>query len=173
MVENKLIVFGLSSAGKTSLSKYIKEETNTINEKEKEHETFDINKMIIDSVEVLIYDIPGDLPFMNSEGPLNIPENIIFLFVLDTADSARFGQAKKELDKVINNLNLRGLPLIVCFHKMDLESARNNYTKARGILKLPLIEQREVFWFKTSIITGKGIAKLKAKLVELIEKSRW
>ncbi len=169
-MENKVIIFGLPSAGKTTLSRQIKEKGNSI--REEENNVFNINQMILHSAKFLIQDVPGEISIDDS-WRMGVPENIILLFVLDTADGARFDQAKNELDKVMNNLNLRSFPLIVCFHKMDLQAAQNNYAKARGTLKLPLIQQREVFFFKTSAITREGIVDLKAKLVELIEQARW
>ncbi len=169
-MDDKIFLFGLENAGKTTLCKYIKDDSFL--ENPEATRAFNIDQMIIKSIECVVWDAPGQKSYRDSWSS-GFPGTSIFLFVLDTSDAIRFDEAKKELDNVVNNLNTRGIPLMVCFHKMDLEDAQANYVKARGTLKLPLIKERPVQWLKTSAKTGEGIEDLKSKLVELIEKSRW
>ncbi|MFO8019268.1 MAG: ADP-ribosylation factor-like protein [Promethearchaeia archaeon] len=115
---------------------------------------------------------PGQIQYRKKWSKGVLDTNIL-VFVLDTADKERFDEAKKELYRLLNNLDTRGAPLIVCFHKMDLDAAQENFEEAKDMLELSKIDKREGYWFKTSVKTREGIEELKEKLVEVVEKSRW
>ena len=167
---NKVFLFGLDNAGKTTLSEFIREEK--VLDDPEPTKSFNINSMIIKDLDFIIWDAPGQTKYRGKWGK-GVLDTRILTFVLDTSDKERFEEAKRELDKVLSDSNTRGAPLIVCFHKMDLEEAKENFKEARGALKLPLIDERDVHWLKTSVKTGEGIEKLKDTLVEVVEKTRW
>ena len=87
-------------------------------------------------------------------------ESDLLIFVLDTADNERFDEAKMELDIILNNFDTKGIPIIICFHKIDLENARENIKEAFKILELREIKERKVNWLKTSVISSEGIEDL-------------
>jgi small GTP-binding protein len=170
MSKNKIFMFGLDFAGKSTLSEYIRKEE--VLDDPKPTKTFNIEGMILQDLEFILWDAPGQLEYRKRWNKGILDTNIL-MFVLDTADKERFDEAKRELDRVINDLETRGAPLIVCFHKMDLEEAQSNFEEAKDTLQISHIDEREGYWFKTSVKTGKGIEPLKDKLVELVEKARW
>jgi small GTP-binding protein len=170
MAKNKIFLFGLDNAGKTTLSEYIREDK--LLDDPKPTKSFNINGMILKNLEFIIWDAPGQTQYRKKWSKGILDTNIL-MFVLDTADEERLEEAKKELYRVINDLDTRGAPLIVCFHKMDLEEAESNLEKAKGTLKMSQINEREGYWFRTSVKTGEGIEPLKEKLVDLVEKARW
>ena len=169
MVAPKIFLFGLDEAGKTSLSNYIKTEKVT---DPRPTLGISINKWVLESVEFQTWDVPGQINLRHL-WPTSFLRARILLFVLDTANSARFDEAKKELDKILANYETHGIPLVFCFHKMDLPESKENINKARAIFKLPLILDRPVIPFQTSIKGGEGIEDLKSNLVAMIKELRW
>ena len=63
--------------------------------------------------------------------------------------------------KVLNEYDKAGLPLVVCFHKMDLEEAKANLAAAKEAINVRGIKGRQVNWVSTSIFTDEGIEDLK------------
>ncbi|MGV9171578.1 MAG: ADP-ribosylation factor-like protein [Promethearchaeia archaeon] len=170
MAKNKIFMFGLDNAGKTTLSEYIRKEK--VLDDPQPTKSFNIGGMILESLDYVIWDAPGQLKYRQKWSKGILDTNIL-VFVLDTADKERFDEAKEVLYRVLNDLDTRGVQLIVCFHKMDLEAAQENFKMAKDTLQLSKIDEREGYWFKTSVKTGEGIEELKEKLVEVVEKSRW
>lgn len=165
----KIFLFGIDRAGKTTLSRTIKEEKDV---KTRPTLSFDISKWIIKDLEFAVWDAPGQKRFRDvwSKG---FDKAQVLLFVLDTADPERFEEAKTEFYTVINNPDTQGVPLIFCFHKIDLPHAKENVAKARELFKLPLITNRQVFPFESTVNSTLGIDPIKDKLVELIQSARW
>ena len=169
MLPTKVFLFGIDNAGKTALAKTMKDEAATDTEPTI---SFDITKMVIKNLEFAIWDAPGQVDFRETwlEG---LDKAQVLLFVVDTTDETRFKEAKQELDKILNAIETREIPLVFCFHKMDLPEATANYNKAREIFKVPLIRNRKVFRLETSINQPETITAVKDKLAELIQKARW
>ena len=169
MSQIKVFLFGINNAGKTAFSKTMK------NEKVIETEptiVFDITKWVIKNLEFAVWDAPGQVKFRAAwrEG---LDKAQVLLFVLDTTDKVRFEEAKRELDTVLNLYETARIPLIICFHKMDLPEAKANHDRAREILKVPLIRNRKVYPFDTSIKIPATLNAVKDKLAEIIQKARW
>jgi small GTP-binding protein len=169
MLPIKVFLFGIDNAGKTALAKAMKNEKvidtePTIN--------FDITKLVIKNLKFVVWDAPGQVKFRVAwkEG---IDKAQVLLFLVDTTDETRFEEAKQELDKVLNAYETARVPLIFCFHKMDLPDAIANHDKAREIFKVPLIRNRKVFTFDTSIEQQETITAVKNQLADIIEKARW
>ncbi len=169
MVSTKVFLFGIDRAGKTTLSQRIKtgEKTDT-----KPTLAFNIDKWVIDALDFQVWDAPGQVRFRNLwKNGMNKAQ--VLLFVLDTADAARFDEAKAEFDKVIRDMETARIPLVFCFNKIDLEAAKANYNKARELFKLPLITDRKVQFFQVSANENTGIDKVKAAIVDAIQNARW
>ena len=170
MPAHKVFLFGLDSAGKSTLAHFIKEEqvkndtTPTL--------TFSIDQLIIKDIEFILWDAPGQVLYRKrwARGVLDAK---ILIFLLDTSDEARFQEARNELDNVLKNYDTRGIPLIICFHKMDLEHSHQNFEKASLSLKLSSIEERKIYFLKTSVHDPASINELKNILINIIEKERW
>ena len=169
MVAPKIFLFGLDEAGKTSLSTFIKSEEVT---DPRPTLGLSIDKWVLDSVEFQTWDVPGQLNLRYLWTSAFLKARLL-LFVLDINDRARYIEAKRELDKVLADYETNGIPLIFCFHKMDLPHSSEYFIEARGIFKLPQINNRAVEVFQTSIKSGLGIDELKAKIVAMIQESRW
>src|SRR5271157_872605 len=174
MVLQKIFLFGLDNAGKTSLSQAIR--TGKATEDNKPTKAFDIKELILrdfdKNIEIKIWDAPGQVPFRKTWGRGMEKANIL-MFVVDTADANRFPEAKRELDKVIQDMDTRSVPLVCLFHKMDLEDAQANLEDARAFLKLPLITERDVYPLETSVNDPDSIDKIKTTIGDIITKARW
>ncbi|XP_053507365.1 ADP-ribosylation factor-like protein 14 [Ictalurus furcatus] len=79
------------------------------------------------------------------------------VFVVDSKDKARIPEAKQELEKILGNKSLKGLPLIVLANKQDLPGAASAGDVAE-ILKLKEIcGKRHWFLQPCSGKTGAGL----------------
>ena len=90
------------------------------------------------------------------------------MFVLDVADSERFSESKQEFDHIISDPMTKNMPLLFCFHKIDLPAARKNMELARSVFKLSQITDRKMATFDTSIYKCDDIELLKQTLIDFI-----
>ncbi len=170
--KNKIFLFGLDNAGKTTILKLLKEDE--IIENSDPTRQFDIVNMIIKDLNCYIWDAPGQIEY-RKRWEKGVIDTDILIFLLDTADNERFSEAKKELERVLNELDTEGLPLIACFHKLDLKDAQDNLKEAIETLNLREIKERKVNWLKTSVYTKEGIEDLKLLVyltILMIEKQK-
>ncbi|UYP44270.1 hypothetical protein NEF87_000555 [Candidatus Lokiarchaeum ossiferum] len=177
MPAHKLFLFGLDKAGKTTLSHFIKEAKEI---QPRPTLAFNLDKWIIKDLEFQIWDAPGQvsLRYVWKNG---FNRAKILMFVLDCSHPERFEEAFTEFNQVIMNADTRGIPLVFCFHKWDIDLAQASYNDARAVFKLPLITDRPVFSYRTTvknletskIPSNEDIGGLKLKLVELIQSERW
>ncbi|CAH2302225.1 ADP-ribosylation factor-like [Pelobates cultripes] len=60
------------------------------------------------------------------------------IFVVDSADSERFPEAKSELEAILETDDMRGVPLLVMANKQDLPGARKtlDVAEALGLMKI-------------------------------------
>jgi ADP-ribosylation factor 6 len=169
MIPIKIFLFGIDNAGKTALSGALKGEKLTETEPTI---TFDITKLIIKKIEFAVWDAPGQIKFREAwkEG---LQKAQVLMFVVDTTDVQRFEEAKRELDKVLNTLETSRIPLVICFHKMDLPAAQKNHKLVLEMFKTQNIRNRTVYSFDTSIKKPESLNAVKDKLSEIIQKARW
>lgn len=153
----KLFLFGLDNAGKTSLLKYLKEEE--VDDDPSPTREFDVIKLVIESQNFFIWDAPGQVKY-REQWERGVLESDLLIFVIDTADNERFDEAKMELDIILNNFDTKGVPIIICFHKIDLENAKENIKDAIKTINLSEIKERKVNWLKTSVVSKDGIEDL-------------
>lgn len=167
---HKVFIFGLDNAGKTTLTQFIKDDTEI--QKTSPTLSFGIDNLIIKDIDFVFWDAPGQQNLRSRWGR-GLLDAKILVFILDTSDTERFEEAKEELNKILDNIDARGIALIFCFHKMDLQESKDNYTKARDLFKLQRVGEREVYRYQTSVHEENGVKEVKDKLVEIIEKERW
>jgi len=170
LIKNKVFLFGLDNSGKTSIVNAIKKEPEP--GKTKPTIAFNINSIILKATEFVIWDAPGQVLYRD-KWKRGMLEAEILCFILDTADLERFDEAKEELNKILENPENRNLPLVICFHKMDLDDAKKNLPTARGMFQLPPFDERKLYKLETSIYIDETIEALKDKFIEIIEQSRW
>ncbi len=170
MVDYKVFLCGLDNAGKTTLANYIID--NVILKDPEPTRAFGIDYLVLKGMDFIFWDAPGQISY-RKKWERGVMGSNFLMFVLDVADKERFKEAKQQLNIVLEDYDTRGLPLIFCFHKMDLAEAQENLPEAEEILTLNTIVERKVFPLKTSVKSGEGIEELKSLLVDLVQKSRW
>ena len=170
MVKNKIFLFGLDAAGKTSIVNLIKnlpepgETSPTVK--------FDISEMIIENTEFVIWDAPGQTLYRQKWGK-GVLESQILCFVLELYTPERFNEAKKVLNEMLDNPETKGLPLIICYNKIDIIDAKKKLPEAKETIKAEYIRDRPVHEIETSIMNPDSILKLKKLFIQVIEDSRW
>ena len=170
IVKHKCFLFGLDNAGKTSIVNYI----NNLPDPGDTLPTlsFNINQIIIKDTEFIIWDAPGQVRY-REKWKIGMLEAAILCYVVDMSIPIRFNEAKMELDKVLALDEAEGLPLIICFHKLDYPDSQKALPKAKGMFSKDLFSGRDVYTLETTIFNPDSILKLKDLLVEIIEKARW
>ena len=137
---------GLEMAGKTSIIKYF--ETSKI-------KTYiPTNALLITRIRTSkkkydLVDCPGQkkLRYIWEEG-LKLAKCLIF--VLDISDKEKFTEAKRELDLILSKKTTNGMPLIITYHKLDLNIPMENYQMADSIFK-QFNPSNKTFFIQTSI----------------------
>nr|MDO8115483.1 ADP-ribosylation factor-like protein [Candidatus Sigynarchaeota archaeon] len=160
----KIFLFGIDNAGKTALSMTIKNE-KVVNLAPTT--AFNISKWVIKALEFAVWDAPGQIKY-REEWIDGLDQAQVLMFVLDTTDAARFDESKRELDRILNDQQAARVPLVFCFHKMDLPEAKANHAKAQEVFKLSEIRNRKVYSFDTSIKNPESLNPVKDALVFII-----
>jgi len=156
---HKIFLFGLDNAGKSTLVKYIKDEV--IIKDGSPTRKFDIiSDVVINQFNFVIWDAPGQEKFRRDWGD-GVRETEVLLFVFDISTLDRVQEAKKELEEILKLETVKRVPLVVCFHKKDIAEFNDDFKEALIDLELEKIEDREVYWLKTSVYEKETIDNLK------------
>lgn len=167
---NKIFFFGLDNSGKTSIVNSIKKLPNPGNTSPTLN--FSISQIIIDNTEFVIWDAPGQIN-LRKTWKSGLGESRLLCFIVDVLEPERFEKAREELDKILREEEVRTLPLIICFHKMDIPDAKHYLSKAKKIFSPDSIDEFKVQTLQTTIFNPDSILKLKEMFVDLIEEGRW
>jgi ADP-ribosylation factor-like protein 8 len=170
MNANKVFLFGLDNAGKSTISHYLK--TGQVVEGLTPTRLFSIDEFILNDIEYIIWDAPGQVCYRNSWKKGFDSANIL-LFILDTSQSERFQEAKTELMNVLKEPDQANVPLIFCFHKMDKLDAQTNLSEAEDLFGLNKIFDRPIYDYNTTIQSPQTLDPIKERLIEIIQKNRW
>ncbi|MHA1147434.1 MAG: ADP-ribosylation factor-like protein [Promethearchaeota archaeon] len=162
----KIFLCGLDNSGKTSI-------INTINKLPNPGETtptlsFNVSQIIIDLTEFVIFDAPGQIRFRDMWDDKMFGTEIL-CYVVDCSNPERFDEAKEVLDKTINSYEEKQLPLIICFHKLDIPDVSENLAKAKQLFQPGLFKNRSVNFLETTIFNLDTIMELKTLFIKIIE----
>jgi ADP-ribosylation factor protein 6 len=170
----KIFLFGIDNAGKTSLSQALR--TGKANPDNQPTKAFDVTDMILKDfekkVDFKIWDAPGQTSFRKIWGRGMDSANIM-VFVLDTADKNRFQEAKQVLLQGINDLETRNVPLMFLFHKMDLAAAKENLKTAEAVFRPALMSDRKTYLLQTSVNLPESVEQVKKTIGQIVQESRW
>ena len=164
MTDIKAFLFGINNAGKTALCESIKLE-KTVKDTRATVRIM-ISQTLIKNMNFYIWDLPGQIG-LRDRWIKALEESKVLLFVLDTADKERYNDAKTEFFSILNNPESSGMPLIFCYHKMDLPDAKNNLREAQTAFDLEYIKDRQVIPLETSINSLMTVEELKEKMVSI------
>lgn len=160
----KVFLFGIDSAGKTSILNYLK-----YGQPQQTRPTLAFNLVAINfpGFDLQVWDAPGQ---QNLRKIWNNGFNRakFMIFVLDVADSSRYQETLNEFIKVTTNPESKDLPIIFLYHKMDMEQAKTNLPLAKSTFEQAISSVKVPYVLETSIKNVDSIENIKEKIVQMI-----
>lgn len=150
--EVRILLLGLDNAGKTTtLKKLASEDVTQITPTQ----GFNIKSVASDGFKLNVWDIGGQRkirPYWK-----NYFDNTdVLIYVIDSSDRKRFEETSVELNELLAEEKLKGVPLLVFANKQDLFNAAPASEMAQG-LNLPAIRDRCWQIQPCSASTGEGL----------------
>ena len=147
----KILVFGLTNAGKTTLINCLKTE---ITKKTIPTTYIDISRIVIHNISLYAYDTPGQLKFRDLWTPyLKNQDGLVF--VLDIDDASQYNSARDVLHEIVNMPLMEDLPLLILFNKVDIKESDIEVLNSE--MRINELGNRPIKSFLTSGITGKNV----------------
>ncbi|TXT59227.1 MAG: hypothetical protein BAJALOKI2v1_240055 [Promethearchaeota archaeon] len=151
--EAKVLIFGLSLAGKTSIIRcrrksLTKNVLPTLN--------VDISRILVNNISLITYDVPGQ-PKFKDLWRMYLKEQNGLIFVVDVSDKVKFPDAKHLLHLILSRSETKNLPLLILFNKIDLEKA--NMQELKEKMEVSNINDRPVKCFLTSATKNTNVDK--------------
>jgi small GTP-binding protein len=170
METQKVFVFGIDQAGKTAFVLSMKEDRTVSTTLPTL--AFNIDKISVQNMQFQIWDAPGQRAFREiwTKG---YDKAKLLVFLLDVADTARYEEAFTEFTRVLEDPITRGIPLVFCYHKMDLPESKENLAMARKMFNLPGLTGRRMLAYETSIHDMKNLRKIRETFVEIVLGIMW
>ncbi|KAJ7569129.1 hypothetical protein O6H91_01G071100 [Diphasiastrum complanatum] len=148
----RILMLGLDAAGKTTILYKLKlgEKINTV-----PTIGFNVETVEYKNVSFTVWDVGGQdkfrqlwrFYFENTEG---------LIFVVDSNDRDRMIEARDELDRLMNEIELREVKLLVLANKHDLPKAMS-VAEISEKLALPSLRQRNWHIQSCCAVTGQGL----------------
>ncbi|XP_053505368.1 ADP ribosylation factor like GTPase 3, like 1 [Ictalurus furcatus] len=150
--ELRIVLLGLDNAGKTTLLKQLaSEDVNMITPTQ----GFNIKSVTFHGMKLNVWDIGGQRkirPFWKKY----LENTDLLIYVIDSADKKRFEETGLELSELIDEENLKGVPLLIFANKQDLTTASTASEITEG-LNLHTYRDREWQIQACSAISGEGV----------------
>lgn len=148
-----IFVFGLDNAGKTTIINRLKKNlfTNPI-------PTTNINivRLLFENLSLTVYDAAGQKIYRKLwEAHLKNQDGLVF--ILDVTDKKRYAEAASELHRISNMPELKDIPLLILFNKVDLKNVKKMILSRQMKLKKLKNKTRPLKFFKTSAKNNVGI----------------
>jgi len=160
----KIFIFGLDNAGKTSIVNAIKKIPNPGNMKPSL--SFEIDKLNIRGNEFILWVAPGQLDYRKI-WEKGFENSSLLLFLIDTIDTKRYNEALNELNKVLEYNEITNVPLIICYHKLDIPEAKKDLPLALATFSPDVFDDRPIYQIETTIFNPESIIKLQKMFEEL------
>ncbi|MFX1388872.1 MAG: ADP-ribosylation factor-like protein [Promethearchaeota archaeon] len=172
----KIFIFGVDETGKSSLVRRLK--TGEFNENYfTPTRKFNIEYLPVKEKGLLaLWDMPGQKAF-RSKWLLGLQDSNLVIYMIDISNQRRFDEAKNEFWNVINNEELKGIPLLILGNKIDLVKTskeknelqlQNLKTELYKFYNFENINNRQWEFLFTSVKTNFNIDNLIEKVFDLI-----
>eukprot|EP01111_Echinosteliopsis_oligospora_P003536 TRINITY_DN1555_c0_g2_i5.p1 TRINITY_DN1555_c0_g2~~TRINITY_DN1555_c0_g2_i5.p1 ORF type:complete len:179 (+),score=42.86 TRINITY_DN1555_c0_g2_i5:55-591(+) len=150
--EARILMVGLDSAGKTTILYKLKlgEVVTTIPTIGFNVETLEYKKL-----KMTVWDVGGqDRIRLLWRHYYNNTQGIIF--VVDSSDRSRLEEAKEELHKTLDDIELQGVPVMIYANKQDLPNSIH-ISQMADILSLPSLTSRKWLVQPCTATAGEGL----------------
>ncbi|KAL7540186.1 hypothetical protein ACHAXR_009921 [Thalassiosira sp. AJA248-18] len=148
----RILVLGLDNSGKTTILKQLGNES--INEV-MPTQGFNVKSLVQNSFKLNVWDIGGQKsirPYWRNY----FDRTDALIYVIDSSDSRRMEETSLELDQLLNEEKLNGVPLLIFANKQDLLNALSA-DEIRDGLNLKNVRQREWTIQACSSKSGEGL----------------
>lgn len=164
--KSKILVFGLSGAGKRTL---ISDFQSYLTESGSEGTPIDLSNFLIDDLSIVKYDISRSTD-MKEFMPARVQDQDAIVFIVDSTDRAKYEDAKEALHKLANVPELKDIPLLILFNKTDLNDAEVvEISRAIAVSDLP---QRDIKYLVTASLSNDEIRRAFEWLITKIGKKK-
>jgi len=164
--EARVLVLGLDNAGKTTILKKMSDEDPA---NIAPTQGFNIKSLSVDEFKLNVWDIGGQAsirPYWR-----NYFDNTdALVYVVDAADTRRGSESAQELQQLLNECKLAGVPLLVFANKMDLGNSMEE-DEVSEILMMNDISDREWHLLGCSAKTGDNLQEGLEWLVEKVNEA--
>lgn len=148
--EARILVLGLDNSGKTSILKHLSNETL-----KEVIQGFNVKTLVNNSFKLNMWDIGGQKAF-RPYWRKYFDKTDALIYVIDSSDKRRMKETGTELDQLLAQEKLQGVPLIVFANKQDLLNALS-LEDIRDALHLKNINGRKWTIQACSSKTGEGL----------------
>mmetsp|Transcript_60601 Transcript_60601/g.69167 ORF Transcript_60601/g.69167 Transcript_60601/m.69167 type:complete len:182 (-) Transcript_60601:564-1109(-) len=164
--EIRILILGLDNAGKTTIlyKLHLNEVVETI-----PTIGFNVENVTFQNIKLQVWDLGGQT-HIRPYWRCYYPNTNAVIYVVDSADKERLSVAKLELLQLLEEEELKGVPLLVLANKQDLPGAMSEAEVSEG-LGLTSLRNREWAIFKSSALNGTGINEGLEWIVEAIQSS--
>ncbi|KAK7922810.1 hypothetical protein WMY93_009712 [Mugilogobius chulae] len=150
--EVRIVLLGLDNAGKTTLLKSLaSEDVNMITPTQ----GFNIKSVASHGMKLNVWDIGGQRQ-IRAFWKKYLENTDLLIYVIDSADKKRFEETGLELSELIDEENLKGVPVLIFANKQDLATASPASEIAEG-LNLHTYRDREWQIQACSAVSGEGV----------------
>ncbi|TNV70724.1 hypothetical protein FGO68_gene1264 [Halteria grandinella] len=160
----RIIIIGLDNAGKTTIlyRLHLDEIVPTV-----PTVGFNVETVTYKNLKFQVWDLGGQTGLRPYWRCYYQDTNAV-IFVVDSADRERIEIAKQELELMLQEEELKGVPVLVLANKQDLPNALNDQEICNG-LGLTAIKNRPWSLFKISAMNGTGLQEAFEWLVDTLK----
>mmetsp|Transcript_66962 Transcript_66962/g.178587 ORF Transcript_66962/g.178587 Transcript_66962/m.178587 type:complete len:182 (+) Transcript_66962:15-560(+) len=150
--EVRILILGLDNAGKTTIlyRLQVDEIVQTI-----PTIGFNVETVQYKNIKFQVWDLGGQTS-IRPYWRCYYPNTSAIVYVVDSADAERLKDSKEALDLMLDEEELKGVPLLVFANKQDLPGALSSAEVSDG-LGLTSIRSRQWSIFQASAVKGTGI----------------
>lgn len=171
--EYYVLILGLDRAGKTTLLEQMKAVFKGIEPLPADQIMptvgLNIGRMEVGNVKLIFWDLGGQSE-LRSIWDKYFRETHGLVFVLDSADPARFNEAKNELDLLVRTPELQGVPFLFFVNKQDIDNALSPTHLEEAFNTKQLQSSRPFRMQSLTAITGDGVREGIMWLVDTLKK---